>query len=189
MRIDSGKEVECFLFDAAVHYFKFVILRYFCVNFDIFHNEYLPFSARAFIDDMNNKGTVSAGDIAKFEQLGNLLKSFSYRSLNESKDHALKNLQENISYAGRNEELNEKLSFYALKSAEEIKAEIVHDGAERTFLSTNAFIFDDDSKTYYFDSHQQFVCSDDSDLLGKSSDLNLRLYSIDDEQNRGELGE
>lgn len=94
-----------------------------------------------------------------------------------SKKDALNIIKKNIRYNGinHNKEFDEKLSLSIEKKDSEIIYESFLDDGDETFLKTNAFIFDDHEKTYYYKSHQIVVASTKKDVLGTNVDCDIVL--------------
>ena len=93
------------------------------------------------------------------------------------KENALKVLGHSIKYHGKNGEFDEEIDINVNFSRSEIMVDIV---SEDNTLHTNAFIFDDDLKEYYFLSKQTIITASNPELLGKVVELSLILQPYDE---------
>ena len=80
--------------------------------------------------------------------------AFMFRNADDSKKYANRALKGDIHYSGK-DPYDDELSIDIVKTEDEIKLDIVHfDQFDEEYLRSNAFIFDDQDKDYYFKSHQ-----------------------------------
>lgn len=170
------KSFDCF--SDAVVFFRGVIINYIKTNKDIFVHNCMPFQPGAFFFYKFNDGVITDEEIVIEYRITNLLNTFecSEKSLNEFVNNAL---NKSIKYRGIIDKIEEELIINADKSQDEIKLEIIdndlHEDGDNTYLYTNAFIFNDEHKEYYFNSHQVINTSDKPENLGKSVDLIISL--------------
>lgn len=101
---------------------------------------------------------------------------FIWRGADYSKDNAIKSLKGDIHFIGKNE-YDEELKIDIESSFEEVILDITHfDGVkDKTYMRSNAFIFDDPNKVYYFNSHQIITTTPKEKNLGKVVDINIQL--------------
>ena len=83
---------------------------------------------------------------------------------------------EDIHFFGKNE-YDEELKIDIKSLPEEVILDITHfDGVkDETYLHSNAFIFDDPGKVYYFNSHQIITTTPKEKNLGKVVDISIQL--------------
>ena len=121
---------------------------------------------------------VTDEEIVVSQRMEMLLNSFMWPQAKDQKQDALRAIKNDINYSGKIEEdYVETVSIQITKNDNEISFSGIfnEDEEDETFLNTNAFIFDDDNKRYYFKSHQEVVASHTPNKLGEVADLDLVL--------------
>jgi len=69
-----------------------------------------------------------------------------------------------------------------LKKSDEIIAELTSDdNGDETSLRTNAFIFKNKNKRYYFKSKQIITTTSRPELLGKEVEANIELFNYQED--------
>ena len=123
-----------------------------------------------------NDGTISDEEIVVQTRMSMLCRSFIWRGAGYSKDNAIKSLKGDIHFVGKNE-YDKELKIDIESLPEEVILDITHfDGVkDQTFMRSNAFIFDDPNKVYYFNSHQIITTTPKEKNLGKVVDINIQL--------------
>ena len=176
----NGAEKLFDWFSDAVFYFRRSINEYFESNKEVFaRDSYMPSQPGAFFFYKYDEGIITDQEIAIESRISKLLDSFRF-FYDNSGSFARKVLINNIDYEGTIDEFYETLKIKAIKTDDEIQLEINDDDGDKTFLLTNAFILDDKSKIYYFNSHQIINCvsEENRDDLGKSVDLYITLEMV-----------
>lgn len=163
-------------FSDAVTMLKAEISKHMEVNEDIFGREGEPFTPDVFLSSKYDDGTISDEEIVVQTRMSMLCRSFIWRGANYSKDNAIKSLKRDIHFFGKNE-YDEELKIDIKSLPEEVILDITHfDGIkDETYLRSNAFIFDDPGKVYYFNSHQIITTSQKEKNLGKVVDISIQL--------------
>ncbi len=163
-------------FTDAVTMFKAEISKHMEANEDIFGREGEPFTPDVFLSSKYDDGTISDEEIVVQTRMSMLCKSFMWRGANDSKENAIKSLKGDIHYFGKNE-YDEELEIDIESLPEEVILDITHfDGVkDQTYMRSNAFIFDDPNKVYYFNSHQIITTTPKEKNLGKVIDFNVVL--------------
>ena len=166
-------------FNDAVTMLKAEISKHMEINEDIFGREGEPFTPDVFISSKYDDGTISDEEIVVQTRMSMLCRSFIWRGANCSKDNAIKSLKGDIHFFGKNE-YDEELKIDIKSLPEEVILDITHfDGIkDETYLRSNAFIFDDPNKLYYFKSHQIITTSQKEKNLGKVVDIGIQLRSV-----------
>ena len=166
-------------FQDAVTMLKAEISKHMEINEDIFGRQGEPFEPDAFLDTKYDDGTISDEEIAVLTRMRLLCRSFIWRGANYSKDNAIKSLKGDIHYFGKNE-YNEELSIDIKSLKDEVILDITHfDGIrDKTYMRSNALIFDDPSKVYYFNSHQIITTTPKEKNLGKVIDFNIVFFTV-----------
>ena len=166
-------------FEDAVTMLKAEISKHMEVNEDIFGRQGEPFAPDAFLGSKYDDGTISDEEIAVQTRMCMLCRSFIWRGANYSKDNAIKSLKGDIHYFGKNE-YDEELSIDIKSLKDEVILDITHfDGIhDETFMRSNALIFDDPNKMYYFSSHQIVTTTHKEEDLGKVVGINISLKAI-----------
>lgn len=172
----DNEAVEFDNFNDAVAMLKAEISKHMEMNEDVFGEEGEPFESGAFFFSKYEDGTITDEEIVVQTRMTMLCRSFLLRGADLSKDNAMKSLKGDIHYLGK-DEYDDELEIVVLSSPEEVILDIAHcDGIEnRTYLRSNAFIFDDSNKEYYFNSHQIVTTTSKRKNLGKVVDINVRL--------------
>lgn len=170
---------ESYVFDRfvdAVAVFKTKISNYIEENKDVFDRDGMPFAPGAFFSGKYDEGTITDEEIVVQIRTSMLCGSFVWKDAEHSKENAIKSLKGDIHYEGENE-FGEKLRIDIKTSPEEVLLEIAHfDGIrDETYMRSNAMIFDDPSKEYYFASHQIVTTSSKRSELGKVVDIDIRI--------------
>lgn len=163
-------------FNDAVTMLKAEISKHMEVNEDIFGREGEPFTPDTFLSCKYVYGTISDEEIVVQTRMSMLCRSFIWRGADYSKDNAIKSLKGDIHYFGKNE-YDEELKIDIKSLPEEVILDITHfDGIkDETYMRSNAFIFDDPNKAYYFNSHQIITTTPKEKNLGKVIDFNVVL--------------
>ena len=163
-------------FSDAVTMLKAEISKHMEVNEDIFGREGEPFTPDAFLSCKYVDGTISDEEIVVQTRMSMLCRSFIWRGADYSKDNAIKSLKGDIHFIGKNE-YDEELKIDIESLPEEVILDITHfDGVKnKTYMRSNAFIFDDPNKVYYFNSHQIITTTPKEKNLGKVVDINIQL--------------
>ena len=163
-------------FNDAVTMLKAEISKHMEINEDIFGREGEPFTPDAFLSCKYDDGTISDEEIVVQTRMSMLCRSFIWRGANYSKDNAIKSLKGDIHFFGKNE-YDEELKIDIKSLPEEVILDITHfDGVkDETYLHSNAFIFDDPGKVYYFNSHQIITTTPKEKNLGKVVDISIQL--------------
>lgn len=164
-------------FGDAVNCFKKLIKDYIRSGDDIFINDCTPFQVGCFFSTKYDNGEITDEEIAISTRVDMLLNCLMWHEPKYSKKDALNIIKKNIRYNGinHNKEFDEKLSLSIEKKDSEIIYESFLDDGDETYLKTNAFIFDDHEKTYYYKSHQIVVASTKKDVLGTNADCDIVL--------------
>ena len=163
-------------FSDAVDYFRSCIYNYIIENDEIFAKSCIPFQPEVFYHYKFENGIITDEEIAVGVRAKRLLDTLSFPSDCLKDNDSIKNiLIKDIHYTGCIEEFYENVKVNATKSKDEIVLELIHFDVEETYLKTNAFIFDDCKKDYYFDSHQIINTTSNHTNLGKHVDLNITL--------------
>lgn len=176
----NGVEKTFDWFSDATLYFRSSINEYFESNKDVFaHDSYIPSQLGVYFFYKYDEGIITDQEIAIESRISKQLDSFKFLYDN-SGNFARKVLINNIDYEGTIDEFYETLMIKAIKTDNEIQLEINDDDGDKTFLLTNAFILDDKSKMYYFNSHQIINCvsEENREDLGKSVDLYITLEMV-----------
>lgn len=163
-------------FADAVAIFKTKISDYIEENKDVFDRDGMPFAPGAFFSGKYDDGTITDEEIVVQIRTSMLCGSFIWKDANRSKENANKSLKGDIHYEGQNE-FDEELTIDITASSDEMTLNITHfDGVKnKTYLRSNALIFDDPSKEYYFGSHQIVTTSSKRSELGKIADYDICL--------------
>ena len=163
-------------FSDAVTMLKAEISKHMEINEDVFGREGEPFTPDAFLSCKYDDGTISDEEIVVQTRMSMLCRSFIWRGANYSKDNAIKSLKGDIHFFVKNE-YDEELKIDIKSLPEEVILDITHfDGVkDETYLHSNAFIFDDPGKVYYFDSHQIITTTPKEKNLGKVVDISIQL--------------
>ena len=166
-------------FSDAVTMLKAEISKHMEINEDIFGREGEPFTPDVFLSSKYDNGTISDEEIVVQTRMSMLCRSFIWRGANYSKDNAIKSLKGDIHFFSKNE-YDEELKIDVKSLPEEVVLDITHfDGAkDETYLHSNAFIFDDPDKEYYFNSHQIVTTTSKEKDLGKVVDINIQLRPV-----------
>lgn len=167
-------------FSDAVTMLKAEISKHMEVNEDIFGREGEPFTPDTFLSSKYDEGTISDEEIVVQTRMSMLCRSFIWRGADYSKDNALKSLKGDIHYYGKNEH-EEELKIDIHSSKDEVVLDITHyDGIEdETYMRSNAFIFDDSNKKYYFNSYQIVTTTSNEKDLGKIVNINISLEPVE----------
>lgn len=163
-------------FSDAVTMLKAEISKHMEVNEDIFGRDGEPFTPDAFLYCKYVDGTITDEEIVVQTRMSMLCRSFIWRGADYSKDNAIKSLKGDIHFISKNE-YDEELKIDIESSSEEVILDITHfDGVkDKTYMRSNAFIFDDPNKVYYFNSHQIITTTPKEKNLGKVVDINIQL--------------
>lgn len=178
-------------FQDAVECFRSEIRRFVgFIDKELFIGDPLPFDAGCFFSYKSDESTITDEEIVVWDRLQTLLGSMHIRKSQECSDYCSNKMRKSINYHGAIEEFGEELDIRIIRSEDEIKAEIKHqDGEEETFVITNAFIFRDDQKIYYYKTHQVIRATNVKDdyLLGTRVDLDLSLKRMEEEDISNEV--
>lgn len=175
---DEQFEFESFL--DGVNYFKNKIKDHFQqYNYDGDDTKLVVYTQRCVPDFVGYflEGDYKDLDILDEEiildtRLSMLMQYMFCLNIKEVKDAAKKIISKPIKYHGENNEYGSLLDVDISPSTDEL---VVNLKGEDMHLKTNAFIFDDENKTYYLDSHQECLTSHNPDHLGVYVDFNISL--------------
>ena len=174
-----NNEVEIFdKFLDAFKVFKNTINNHIFASEDAYDKNGLPFSVSSFFYHLQDEGTITDHEIVVHYRLNALLDTFQCEDIAVNKECALKCIKNDISYHGEIEEFEESLDIEINLSKDELKVDITLHDVDITYLKTNAFIFDDENKEYYFKSYQVVTTSDCLENIGKSVDLDMTLTCL-----------
>ncbi len=140
--------------------------------------EYIPFAVGAFFEYKSSEALITDEEIVVEYKLGMLLNSMCFPEADDCTHYNARRKYDPINYHGEIKEFEEKLDIKINCSEEEINVEILlDDNEDNIFLLTNAFIFQDTRKTYYYKSHQVVIICDshESYRLGTSVDADITL--------------
>jgi hypothetical protein len=172
--IKNNYKYEDFDYEVGINFFRQEIRKYLENNEDIFGaNRSTPLQVNAFFEGKYDDKTIKDKEIVIDKRLKFLFDSLYFPEVKDCENNARKALNKDINYLDNNGE--EKLSIKIKQYNDEIILNIIHDDGDETYIKTNAFIFDDPNKTYYFKSHQIVVCSLNKNKLGKEENLDIVL--------------
>ena len=160
----------------AVHQLKNTIHKHVDFNKDVYGITCLPDGVGAFFGYKFDEGIGTDEEIVIEARLNQVLDSLHCEDPAINKEYIQKYVKKEIHYHGEIEEFDEKLDINTTLSNDEFVVDIVLDDADITYLKTNAFIFDDENKTYYFKTHQIINTSSNPNDLGKVVDLDASLF-------------
>ena len=177
----NSKTTEFVNFKDAVTKMKDEIFNHIKTNEDVFWSEGMPFAAEAFFSWKYDDGTITDEDIVVDTRTNMLCRSFIWKDAENSKENVLLSLRKSIHYYFENTLFQRKLIINIDLLSNEVKMDISHyeRNNEETYMRSNAFIFDDASKEYYFKSHQIINSSDKKEDLGKQININILLKEVE----------
>lgn len=168
-------------FDEAVAEFRQVIFDFvstYCPSNEeeepciAFNNSAVPNFANEYFYYKYDSSTISDEEIILDNRLRMLMEYLYCPNLDELKEATLGNIKHSYKYEDEIKEINSKLYVDIDYSPDEVK---VYLSGNEGFLETNAFIFDDEDKKYYFESNQVVRTSSNPDDLGSVVFLNIYL--------------
>lgn len=147
----------------------------------VYNRSCVPDRIGYFLESRYEERTITDEDIVLQSRLDMLFEYFLSKNADEIRDNALKVINHSIKYHSRNEDFNEEMKINIELDESELKVDIIADNGKESFLSTNAFIMDDDSKRYYFKSRQCIITTDVLDDLEKiiESCISVEPYNDD----------
>lgn len=175
-------------FQEAVEYYRKTLENFYKSNdHDGFGIALYPFDVGSFFSYKYDQELITDEEIITDARMGRLMYYLFWlndvENLNRIKHGP-------INYHGEIEEFPAELSVSITYSKDEITAGFEHfENGEKTFLKTNAFIFKDSGKAYYFKTHQiiRVVNGECRHLLGTSVDLDLTLTREDSTSDNGTI--
>ena len=179
--LTNGDKKEVFTsFDDATRVYRLLIKKLMEENPDALSGGLVPFQIEAFFGRKYDDGSISDEDIVVSERLSMLLDSFMWLSKEDAKQRAVMCLPKDICYHDTFPPFSEEVKItISKKDGEIVLLTEYNDECDKVFIETNSFIFDDDSKEYYFKAHLVVNTSSIKENLGKTSDINLGLRRID----------
>lgn len=181
LMIDEDK-YEFNKFSDAIYMLKAEIIKHIEVNDEAYTNGGEPFLSGAFFFYKYDQGTITDEEIVVETRYKMLLRSLITRDLEYSKKDAIKSIKGNINYSGKNE-FDEELKIDVQSKPNEISLDIIYNEGfdDEAYLHSNAFIFDDPTKEYYFISHW-IINTSSRHNIGKVVDIKIRLKQEEKEE-------
>lgn len=182
----SDKKIELDSFNNALQLFLKKISEYVwkhsCVNKEstevsVFDSTFVPDSIGAFFNYLHDDRKITDDEIILESRLSMLCSYFGCDNPEDIKSNALKSINRSFNYHYKDDEIGYFIEIKIDYSPDEIVVNLKSDDGE-TYLHTNAFIMDDESKKYFFNSHQVCYTSSKKNDLGKTADLNILLERI-----------
>ena len=137
----------------------------------------IPFAVGVFFNSKYDERTITDEEIVLESRLHMLLGHLMSKDANEIKDNAFKVLKHSLIYQGA--EMDTKINIKVDLDPNEVVVDITADDGDESYLRTNAFVMDDDSKTYYFRSKQYVVTAHNPKNLGKEISLDIKLEKVE----------
>ena len=171
----NKEEYEFDMFSEAVRMMKTAIKQHICINTDVFNTEANIFTPDVFFFNKQQTGDLYDEDIIAHKRMSLLMYAFMHRDADDSKKCANRALKGDIHYSGK-DPYDDELTIDIVKTDDEIKLDIVHfDQFDEEYLRSNAFIFDDQDKDYYFKSHQIISTWAMEDKTSRKIDIDVSL--------------
>lgn len=169
-------------FEEAINEFLKIIKDHLWINSDnnkenestVYGYSCEPFSFEVFFHTKYQDRTITDEEIVLESRIGMLLDYFLSKDKKQIQDNALKVIKHSISYHGKDEYHTDVKVDVDLNS-DEITLDISVNNGFDSYIRSNAFIFDDENRTYYFNSRQYVEVSNNKDDLGKVVELNISL--------------
>ena len=172
-------------YDKALHMFLGNILDHLCTyrdkkddyssGLEVYDYKCVPYVVGIFFNKKYDDKTITDEETAIDVVLAQLLSSFLSRNPEQIKENALKTVNTSFNYKDEDDEFNEKLSIVVRKRKDEIALQIIANNRNENRFKTNAFIMDDPTKRYYFESKQRVIVSTKKDCVGKVVEIDLWL--------------
>ena len=167
-------------FNKAVFVFKEEIYHHMCINRNVFDIYNLPEDIGCHFAYKYDEGTISDDELVAFSRSIMLLDTFNgkYEKIAKTKRYVLKRIKNDINVHSEIDEFEEEAAVSIAVSNNEVNLnlEILKD--EPSYLRTNAFIFDNKKREYFFKSHQFINTTTKPEELGKVVDIDLSLRYI-----------
>ena len=180
---DSFEEVtQAFLLTIRHHIWEYSYNNKESKGLEVFGNWGTPLSIMSFFGYKYDELKITDEEILIQTRLDMLMRCFYCKSKELMKEQALKVIGHSYDYYSEEEDISTRASIKIDYSSEEISVDIVDSDwcGSHEDLRTNAFIIEDENKTYYFNSFQIVQTSSDSNNLGKEIRLDISLSKIGD---------
>ena len=175
-------------YNKALHMFLGNILDHLCTyrdrkdgyssGLEVYDYECVPYAVGIFFNKKFNDETITGEEIAINKTLAKLLSLFLSRNPKQIKEKALKIISATFSYKEKDDEFDEKLNIVVRKRKDEIALQIIANNRNENRFKINAFIMDDPTKRYYFESKQRVIVSTKKDCVGKVVEIDLSLEPL-----------
>lgn len=122
--------------------------------------------------------TITDEEIVLENRLKMLLDYMLSKNPKEKKENTLKSFKQSVHYKGEEKEISTRVEIDIDYKEDEVILDLRCDDGDETYFKTNAFIFDDVNKTYYFKSHQIVTTSSIKEQLGEVVDMDVELRKV-----------
>lgn len=169
------KEFENYL--DALKVFREYIRNYFYTNRDAFCSDILPFSFGVFFSAKYDSYEITDEDIVVQERTNLLLSSLRWEDIDEGEKAADYSIRNSYHFYEHNKEFGHSISADIDKEKDLIYLDFEsNDNGDFTYLKSNAFV-NKQEKNLYFIAKEIVTTSSNPENLGKAVELNLYLYS------------
>lgn len=177
LTINGEKEVFD-SFEYALKVFLETIYDYVHLTKYVFEESSLPEDYGYFLDYKfeHNQSCELERDL--YSKLTQLFEIFNICDPNKSKEISNRLVPNDIFYHGENDEFEEVFFLKITKKPDEIILNIEADIVFETYIKTNAFIFDNKQKTYYYKAHQVINGTPVKEDAGKPVVLDISLQPL-----------
>ena len=138
----------------------------------------LPDNIDVYFDYKYGERTITDEEIVLENRLKMLLDYMLSKNPKEKKENTLKSFKQSVYYKGEEKEISTKVVIDIDYKEDEAVVDLRCDDGDETYFKTNAFIFDDVDKTYYFKSHQIVTTSSIKEQLGEVVDIDVELRKV-----------
>ena len=141
-------------FNKAVEVFRESVFNYIIHHRNVFYENNVPSDVDFIYSYKCEEGLINDEEIVAFTRLQLLFQTINddYKGHINKRDIILKTINKEIKLHSEIEEFNESVDISIKPLNNEIVVDLRIDDKQKPFLKTNAFIFDDDKKDYYFKS-------------------------------------
>lgn len=169
-------------FNRAVFAFKVMIIHQMRTQKDIYDQYGLPMEVGCHFAYKYDEGLVDDNDLIGFSRLMMLCSALKkdYLDINKCNDFASSRVKGNVNLHSEIEEFEESVDLDIKRHKDEIILDVKVNKDETYSIFTNAFLFKDNTKDYYFKSHQFITTSNNPDDLGKPMNIDVTLKYLSD---------
>lgn len=172
----DDETIEFDSFYKAIRVLRNKIEQYFMSEINIFNykeHQLIPFDVISMIHSRYDLKYLDDEDVVIIHRLNELLNCFLYSDIIEAQNGAISAIRNEYNYHKTNQ-YNCDLKVHIDKYNVDIKLD--SDG-EKTHLTTNAFVFNDPNKEYYFDSYQilNYVSNNNYDTYQEGDVVSLKI--------------